>query len=53
MASRKSRQGVSAKIRKLRAEGVKPKQAIAEALNMKRAGRLGPRGQYRRVKKKR
>ncbi len=40
---------VSAKIRKLRAEGVPQKQAVAMALNMARARRLGPRGGYRRV----
>lgn len=43
---------VSAKIRVLRREGVPEKQAVAEALSMRRAGRLGPRGGYRRAKRR-
>lgn len=41
------------KISKLMHEGVLQKQAIAESLSMKRAGRLTPEGGYRRVGKKR
>lgn len=41
---------VSRKISHLvRKEGKPQKQAVAMALNMKREGRLGPRGGYRRA----
>lgn len=43
-----SQSRVSAKISKLVHEGVPQKQAVAEALSMERAGRLGPHGGYRR-----
>ncbi|MDD5541906.1 MAG: hypothetical protein PHX83_01905 [Acidobacteriia bacterium] len=43
---------VSKKIKKLRHEGVPEKQAVAEAMNMGREGRLGPRGGYHRKKKR-
>ncbi len=39
---------VGAKIRKLRREGVPQDQAVATALSMRRSGRLGPQGGYRR-----
>ncbi len=39
------------KIRVLRHENVPEKQAVAMALNMKREGRLGPHGEYRRKKR--
>lgn len=42
------RRAISAKIRKLLGEGRPRAQAVAMALNMARAGRLGPRGGYRR-----
>ena len=48
---RKSR--VGHKISKLVREGYPHKQAIAIALSMDQAGRLGPLGGYRRVKKSR
>ncbi|MGH8897515.1 MAG: hypothetical protein ACRDZ4_10925 [Egibacteraceae bacterium] len=41
--------GVSKKIGHLVREGKPQKQAVAIALSMKRAGRLGPKGQYRHV----
>lgn len=44
---------VSKKTATLVHEGVPQQQAVAEALAMKRAGRLGPQGGYRRVGKKR
>jgi hypothetical protein len=43
---------VGEKIPILRKEGMKPKQAVAVALNMQRAGRLRPGGVYVPVKKK-
>lgn len=43
---------VSKKISHLRKEGTPQKQAVAMALSMKRAGRLTPRGGYRRVGRK-
>ena len=43
---------VGAKIGHLVKEGKTPKQAAGEAYAMERAGRLGPGGQYKRVKKK-
>lgn len=46
---RKARGPVSRKISKLRHEGVPHQQAIATAMSMKRARRLGPKGGYRRV----
>lgn len=49
--TKSGRARVSAKIRHLRKEGVKPEQAVAMALSMERAHRLGPRGGYRRVPK--
>ncbi len=39
---------VGAKIRKLRHEGVSQEEAVATALSMRRSGRLGPQGGYRR-----
>lgn len=42
------RQRISMKIKKLMKEGMKQKQAVATALSMQRAGRLGPRGGYRK-----
>jgi hypothetical protein len=50
VAAKKS--AVSKKISKLVREGVSQKQAVAEALSMKRAGRLTKSGGYRRVKGK-
>ena len=50
MAKKSSR--VSKKISHLRKEGVPEKQAVAEALSMERKGRLGPKGEYKRVKKR-
>jgi hypothetical protein len=47
--ARRGSKGVSAKISKLRGEGKSQKQAVATALAMKRAGRLGPRGGYKRA----
>ena len=41
----------SHKISKLMKEGKSQKAAVGEALAMKRAGRLGPQGGYRRVGK--
>jgi hypothetical protein len=49
--AKKSKEGVSSKIRELRAEGVLQEQAVATALNMEREGRLTPAGKYKRVKK--
>lgn len=46
---RKTRGAVSRKISALRREGVPQQQAVATALSMKRARRLGPKGAYRRV----
>ena len=43
---------VGYKISKLRKEGMPQKQAVAVALSMEQSGRLGPRGGYKRVKKK-
>ena len=51
LKSRVTRDDVSAKISHLRHEGVPQKQAIAEALSMKRAGRLTKGGGYIRAKK--
>lgn len=45
---RRKKDGVGRKISKLRHEGKSRKQAVATALNMKREGRLGSRGGYRR-----
>lgn len=47
-----SRDDVSEKISVLRHEGTPEKQAVAMAINMKREGRLGPHGEYRRAKKR-
>jgi hypothetical protein len=49
----KKKDAVGKKISKLVKEGVPQKQAVAEALSMKRAGRLTKSGGYRRVHKKR
>lgn len=46
---RAQRSQISSKISKLRHEGKPQEQAVATALSMARAGRLGPRGGYRRV----
>lgn len=44
---------VSAKIRHLmETEGISQQQAVAMALSMERAHRLGPKGGYRRTKPK-
>lgn len=43
-----TRSAVSHKISKLRRRGVPHRQAVAMALRMKRSGRLGPLGGYRR-----
>lgn len=48
ITNRVIRKAISTKIRKLRHEGDPAKQAVAKALTMARAGRLGPRGSYRR-----
>lgn len=47
-----SRDRVSKKIAILRREGVPERQAVAEALSMERAGRIGPHGGYRRARRK-
>lgn len=49
---KKKDSAVSKKISHLRHEGVPQKQAVAEALAMKRAGRLTSEGEYKRAKKK-
>ena len=49
---RKGRSAESAKISKLVREGVPQKQAVAEALSMKRAGRLTKSGGYIRAGKR-
>ena len=49
---RKGRSPVSHKISKLRHEAVPQEQAVATALSMKRAHRLGRKGGYRRVHRK-
>ena len=51
--AKKPKSPVSKKISHLRHEGVPEKQAVAEALSMKRAGRLTKSGGYKRVKKSR
>ncbi len=51
-ASKEGQKRVSAKISHLREEGVPEKKAVATALNMERAGRLGPKGGYKRGKKR-
>jgi hypothetical protein len=51
MATSKSKR-ISAKIRHLIKEGKSRDQAIAIAYNMEREGRLGPRGGYKRKKRK-
>jgi len=43
---------VGKKIEVLRGEGIPEKQAVAEALSMKRAGRLTKSGGYKRSKRK-
>ena len=43
-----SREAVGVKIKHLMAEGKSQSQAVATALSMARAGRLGPKGGYRR-----
>lgn len=56
-ASLEGQQRVSTKVKKLIDEGEYPntpagrKQAVAVSYSMLRAGRLGPRGQYRRKKR--
>ena len=42
---------VSAKISKLRHEGMSEDQAVAVAMSMGREGRLGPKGRYKPVPK--
>jgi len=53
MSKRKKKTPEGKKISKLMHEGEGQSQAVATALNMKRAGRLTPEGGYRRVGKKR
>jgi hypothetical protein len=54
MKGRSRGKAVSAKISKLvKKEGMPQKRAVATALNMSRAGRLGPKGGYRRKKRSR
>lgn len=43
---------VGKKIKILRDEGTPQRQAVAEALSMNRANRLGPNGEYYRVGRK-
>ena len=51
--SKEGRKRVSAKIAHLMdSEGKTQKQAVGQALNMEREGRLGPRGGYKPVKKR-
>jgi len=47
----KPKTGVDYKITKLMKEGYSRKQAVAIALNMKKSGKLGPKGGYKKVKK--
>lgn len=47
----KPKTGVDYKIAKLMKAGYPRKQAIAIALNMKKSGKLGPKGGYKKVKK--
>ena len=42
-----AKKAISSKISKLRKEGKKPKQAVAIAMNMKKKGKLGPKGGYK------
>ena len=51
-AKRRANKLIGEKIPVLRKEGMKPKQAVAVALNMQRAGRLRPGGVYVPAKKK-
>lgn len=51
-SKRRANKLVGEKIPVLRKEGMKPKQAVAVALNMQRAGRLRPGGVYVPAKKK-
>jgi hypothetical protein len=46
--SKKTRDALSSKIAKLRSEGKKGPQAIAAAYSMKRKGKLGPGGGYKK-----
>jgi len=48
-ASKGQQKKISAKIGKLRREGKSAKEAAGAAYGMARAGRLGPKGGYRRV----
>jgi len=50
MASTPKNKAVSDKVSKLAGEGYKQKQAVAIALNMKREGKLGPKGGYKKEK---
>jgi hypothetical protein len=52
MTDKHGQMAVSNKIETLMAEHMPQKQAVAVALNMKRAGRLTASGGYIRVKKK-
>lgn len=52
MKKHKKRGAVGNKISHLRHEGVAEDQAVAEALSMKRAGRLTPEGGYIRAGKR-
>lgn len=42
---------VGSRIKKLKKEGKTTKQAVGEALNEERSGKLGSRGGYKRAKK--
>lgn len=46
---RAKQKAISAKIRTLRHEGKSQKEAVGAAYGMARAGRLGPKGGYRRA----
>ena len=48
----KRKTAVGKKISKLRKKGKSQRAAVATALSMKRAGRIGPKGGYKRKKKK-
>ena len=51
MAKKRSK-AISAKISKLVKEGHTRKQAVAMAMSMQRSGRLGPKGGYKRKRKR-
>lgn len=43
---------IGRKISKLRHEGVPQREAVGKAMGMARAGRIGPKGGYKRVGRK-